>query len=63
MSRKLPYKQKLDIIFLDFSKILLKKGFIKEGITLRDLFNVSDELQNTPGFTHFVHDFLCDECE
>lgn len=60
---KIPYKVKLDIIFLDFAKLLNKKGLINDNVTLKEIMEVVDELIETPGFSHFVHDFICDECQ
>ena len=62
MKNDLDYKTKLDIIFLDFVKLLSKKGMIKEDITIKQILEIGHELRETPGFYDFVHDFLCDKC-
>jgi len=61
MKNDLPYKVKLEIILLDFAKILCKKGLLDEDIRIKDIFDTCDELMETHGFSHFVHEFLCDD--
>ena len=56
------FKDNIDIIFLDFCKVLHKHGYIKDDISLSQILSCSDELKSNTGFLDFAHYHLC-QCQ
>lgn len=53
------FKENIDVIFLDFSKELSKAGFMKDGVTIKDILDCGDRLKSRDGFLDFAHYHLC----
>jgi hypothetical protein len=56
------FKENVDIIFLDFAKVLFKHAFLKEDTTMLQIFECVDEFKAKEGFLSFAHYHLC-ECQ
>lgn len=50
----------LDIIFMDFAKILNEKGLLQDSVTMREILDCSDIIKEKECFKHFVHYHFCD---
>ena len=50
----------IDILFLDFAKILMEHSLIKENVKISQIFDACDVLKKREGFKHFVHYWMCD---
>lgn len=56
------FKHNIDIIFLDFCKVLSKHGYLKDDVTLLQILDAADELKKNDGFLDFAHYHLC-QCQ
>lgn len=56
------FKDSIDVIFLDFCKVLSKHGYLKEDVTICQILDSSDELKINDGFLDFAHYHLC-QCQ
>lgn len=56
------FRDNIDVIFLDYCKVLSKHGYLKDDVTIRQILDASNELKVNDGFLDFAHYHLC-QCQ
>ena len=57
------YRNRFKDIMFEFMRLLNKKGYMKDKITIQEIYEAIDEMMEMPGVNTVAHEYLCLKCK